>query len=1493
MIKSVVGLLWVLSVFFISPIRAQQSTNFWQEAPSKALPIQGLEPIQASQYRAVSINTPLLKAQLVGVKHRDHKNAGQKVVINLPHPDGEDKLYEVFENNTMSPVLKTKFPETRSYDAVAADGEFVKFDITPHGFHAMVFSAKGIFFIDPYSMGDTENYKVYFKRDFISSKRMDCDLVSNSHPLQGKKQFVPHQTKQFGTCELRTYRFAVAATGEYTQFHGGTVPLALAAQVTTMNRVNAIYERDMAITLTIVANNDQIIYTNSGTDPYDNGNTGAMINENQTNIDNVIGAANYDIGHVFGTDSGGLAGLGVVCSGGQKARGVTGSSAPVGDPFDIDYVAHETGHQFGANHTQNNNCNRNGPTAMEPGSASTIMGYAGICAPDVQGNSDAHFHGISLEEIHNEITSHNCPVVTQIANAAPVISGTNGNVTVPANTPFALTATAADADGDVLMYCWEQMNNTPSTQPPVATATAGPNFRSNPPVNHPTRYFPNLTDLAAGNAPTWEVVPSVSRTMNFRVTVRDQSVGVIGCNDHADVTLTTDANSGPFIVQNPTNTGIVWQGNGTQTVNWDVANTDAAPVSCSFVDILLSTDGGQTYPTVLASSVPNDGSQVVNVPNTGTTTARIMVICSNGTFFDISDNNFEISFVTQDYTLSTSTPNIAVCQPADAVYTIDVGEFGGFTDPVTLTATGVPSGATGSFGITPITPGTTTTFTVINTANAAIGNHSITIQANSTTGIKIVDLNLLISGGAPSVPTLVSPADMAAGVATPTTFTWTAGSAGDVYDIEIATDTGFTNVVETATALSNTSYTSTTLNPGFIYYWRVKNNNGCGASGFGTTFSFETLNEVVLPSTGTAAIQTNCTGTLFDSGGATGNYGEDEDAQITIAPIGATTVDLTFVSFGVEPGSNNNCDYDYLEIYDGPTPTASLLGRYCNDNIPTTISSAGNAITLVFHSDDDTNEAGFEMNWQCQLSTVPPVANFTSDADTTCIGTINFTNLSTNGPTNWNWDFGDGTTSTQPSPTHTYTTNGDYTVMLAISNAFGTDTMTVTDMIHVAVPTVPTGTGDVVCESQAATLTATGGVLLDWYDAPTGGTLMASGTSFTTPPLSTTTTFYVQSTVTNSSAFGAKPDSSGGGGNFNNNQWLVFNAFVAFEIVSVEVVASGAGNRTVELRDNTGTVLQSTTVNIPDGVHRIALGFNVPAGTNYQLGIDANGIIDLYRNNAGLSYPYDIAGLGSIVRSSANQNGGLNHYYFFYDWEVRERSCASVRVPVEATVLPAPGVSAGPDLAVCEGTSVTLSGTGANNYSWTGGVNDGQTFVPMQTATYTVTATGSNGCLGSDDVTVTVNVFPDTTVTESTGVLTAIAGYNYQWYNCDTQTNITGETGQSYTVTANGNYAVILNNANCVDTSSCREVIVIGIEEHNLYGLSVFPNPSSGRFDVQIGTVGQVEMEVTDVTGRIVMKKAITRQKTIPIDLSLESNGVYFLNVKGEKGVQSKKLLKQ
>jgi hypothetical protein len=676
--------LFVITVFLVPAAFAGQSTdNVWQETDASSLQSSLAErTIVPKSYKTFSLNKTNLEAILRNAPVEFTAAAqNSAVILTLPMPDGTFSRFRIEKSPVVEAGLAAKYPELgETYRGQGIDDPTatVRFDLLPTGFHSMILSSFGTVLVDPYfAKGDTANYISYRKldaprtNDFIchfQNKESLSEILSPEKLLSGN--FLPDYSEEnvISGTQLRTYRLALAATREYTAaVGGGTVAGALAAQVLIMNRVNGVYERDLAIHMNIVANNDQIVFT-AEPDGYTNDDGFAMLDENTAKLNAVIGSANYDIGHVFSTGGGGVAGLGVPCSG-FKAEGVTGLGNPIGDAFAIDYVAHEMGHQWGADHTfnsTNSNCgggNRSGADAFEPGSGITIMAYAGICGTsDLDRHSIDTFHVKSLEDMvaySQTGTGNACAVTTASGNTPPTVTPAGGtSFNIPKQTPFALTATGTDANNDTLTYDWQEYDLGASTNAiPNTDAPNNPRpiFRPYPATVGGTRFFPSLQYiLNNANVPpasyncgrataclTGELLPAITRTMNFRVIARDNRANAGGINS-ANAQVVVDGNSGPFVITAP-NTNVSVAGGATQTVTWNVANTTAAPVNAANVKISLSTDGGQTFPTVLLASTPNDGTQAVTIPNTGTTTARIKIEAVGNIFFDISDANFTIT----------------------------------------------------------------------------------------------------------------------------------------------------------------------------------------------------------------------------------------------------------------------------------------------------------------------------------------------------------------------------------------------------------------------------------------------------------------------------------------------------------------------------------------------------------------------------------------------------------------------------------------------------------------------------------------------------------------------------------------------------------------------------------------------------------------------------------------------------------------------------------
>ncbi len=639
----------LLTVLGFLPMFALASHNHWTDVNFDQLDsvIESTD-IEPDKFRALSLDLSGLASNL------NHEIQVNKVAeILLPKPDGAMELYRVSKYNMMAEELQKKYPQLQTFHGynVTNPKEKIYMDVTHKGLHAMSLGGDSSFWIDPVSKNNSSIYASYFKENYNNSHPdWICDVVGHDHDHESD-EISSRGVAPINEMSLKTYRLAVAATTEYTNFHGGSIADGMAAIVTAMVRVNGIYENDLAIRMVLIGNNDLIVY-NAEPDPYSNNSGFTMLGQNQSNIDDVIGNANYDIGHVFSTGGGGIAGLGVPCRTGNKAQGVTGLGSPLGDVFWVDYVAHEIGHQWGGSHTFNTevgSCgfgNRSPNSAYEPGSASTIQGYAGICGSDnIQNNSDPYFHARSLDQMNSYASfgsGANCGTIINNNNDAPTITVLSpANKNIPINTPFELCADATDADtnDNNLTYNWEQYDLGPAGSPNSPSGNA-PIFRSFIATSSGCRVFPQWSDILNNTQTKGEILPSYDRSLSFRLTVRDNRLNG-GAFNTDEYTLNVEEDSGPFEVTAP-NTSITVNAYDSLDVEWNVADTDMAPISCSEVDILMSSNSGSGNYFPVINNTSNDGFVNIEVPNIDSDQVRIRVNCSDNVFFDISDSNFTV-----------------------------------------------------------------------------------------------------------------------------------------------------------------------------------------------------------------------------------------------------------------------------------------------------------------------------------------------------------------------------------------------------------------------------------------------------------------------------------------------------------------------------------------------------------------------------------------------------------------------------------------------------------------------------------------------------------------------------------------------------------------------------------------------------------------------------------------------------------------------------------
>ncbi|WP_282069204.1 reprolysin-like metallopeptidase [Olleya namhaensis] len=820
-------------------------------------------------------NIQNFRQQLLGAPLRRTSHGKSNTIVSFPSINGQKQEFRVVETQIFSSNDNiSQHPNIKTYLGSRTDnsGTRVRFSVTPLGLKGMISEpGKETVYIQPITKVSNGQYIIYNRTAQLnSSETFEC----LTEDVDISKRIISSEVSRDANDQLlRTFRMAMSVTQEYTSFwddgnaaNGDARSDALAQMISTLDRTNEVFEVDMAITFVLVDTADDpaldLIYSTAVPDPYG----GSLNSDLQSNLTATVGETDYDIGHLltFAANNGNAGCIGCVCQSGKgsgfSAHQFTDNDGGpfMADFFDIDYVPHEIGHQMGANHTWSNSSEGTGVNA-EPGSGTTIMGYAGITGGnDVQDHSDPYFHYYSITQILDNVTTapNNCAVTTAITNNPPVADA-GADYTIPKGTAFILKGAATDADAaDTLTYTWEQTDDGVTSFTNFApTKTTGAVWRSRPPSTSPNRYMPILSRVLDGQLTesnpvetvdntSWETVSTVGRNLNFALTVRDRSegggVGQMPQTDFDEMLVTVDGASGPFAVTSQT-TNVTWDAGSTQIVNWDVSGTDGGAVNTPTVNILLSTDGGLTFPLTIASNVPNDGSHDVVVPiGAVTSMARVIVEGNNNIFYAVNSTNFTIQ--ESEFVVSVTNPEMDVCEPANAVYNFTYNTFLGFTGTTNFSVLGLPAGASAVVSPASATAdGTTGTVTVSGTGSLLIGSYPFSLEAVSGTITKSVPLTLNVYNGTLASVVLASPLDGAIDVASDVELSWDLDPNAVDYLVEIATDASFGTILESATIQTN-MYTASMLDVNTDYFWRVTSSNQCASSNPSAVFTFKTAN---------------------------------------------------------------------------------------------------------------------------------------------------------------------------------------------------------------------------------------------------------------------------------------------------------------------------------------------------------------------------------------------------------------------------------------------------------------------------------------------------------------------------------------------------------------------------------------------------------------------------------------------------------------------------
>ena len=895
---------------------------------------------QPKNFEQYQLNTNQLLKKLQKSPNRENKNKSS-IILSFPNGSGGFESYEIFESHNLSDELSKKYPMIKSYVGRSTkSNSTVRFSYSPsQGFNAAISNNKSATILIKPSDLKNEKYISFSRKDISDESNFECNTIEEI------KNNTPNLSRLNNDGYLRKYRLAVATTAEYSGFFlDGTEAndterktKVLAAINTSLTRINGIFERDFGITMELVSNNDSTIYLDPSTDPF----SGNFNSELQTTLDNTIGDSNYDVGHLFvyeGNVRGNAGCIACVCTTGSKGSGFTVHNAPDSDYFNM-IVSHELGHQFGGYHVQSSsNCRSSVELQeVEPGSGSTILGYAGICHPNVQNRPDDYFNYVDIRDIIQWTRNDSsCAELISTGNTDPIVNAGN-DYTIPKSTAFILEGTASDVDSsDNLTYCWEENDpeNPFSSDYPSSTRVFGPMYRSKLPISEPIRYMPQLSDVLSGNlTPTWEVTPSVSRTLDFVLTVRDNAL--LGAKTASDeMTVTIDDNFNPFRVTSQ-NTAEIWSVGDTKTITWDTANTTNSPINATNVDIFLSIDGGYTYPYTIASNIANDGSENIVVPEISSSTSegRFMVKPSNNIFFAVNETNINIQ--TAEFIMSFEAYAKTVCIPNVVKFNFTYKTFLGFNELTSFSADNIPTGVNVSFNPSSASADDTQVeVTVSNTTAFPFGSNQFSVIGTSTNVTKQAILNLSTYSNSIAEPQLSLPSNNQFNVDTNTTFSWNSNNNAENYSIEIATDNLFSSIIDSSTINQN-NYTSNILEYNTHYFWRVKATNSCGTSLFSNTFNFTTFckppNNVNINNITTSSVDVSWT----ETGNASSweieivDHGAIPTGSGTVVSINSHTINNLNSSENYDIYLRSLCSTSNSSSWVGPV-SFSTIADFCN-----------------------------------------------------------------------------------------------------------------------------------------------------------------------------------------------------------------------------------------------------------------------------------------------------------------------------------------------------------------------------------------------------------------------------------------------------------------------------------------------------------------------------------------------------------------------------------